>query len=147
MAPEYSAPQYVVTGYIDAAGKVKGGTGGFTVEHVDAGVYTVIFQPAFLTTPVVVTSQVFPDELYSKGGSTLDNALLIGVDNTRVRIHTGDGSGKTTDRVFTFIAMGAGPAEDSAEDEGADHGAHHGGHHAEHGTVIVEEITEEITEG
>ena len=115
------ASQYTVTGFVDPNGTVLGGTGGFVVEHVDNGVYTILFQPQFVTTPVVVTSQVYPNDLYSKGGSTLDNALLIGVDQTRVRIHTGDGKGNGWDRAFTFIAIGVGPAlEDIEIDEAAE---------------------------
>ncbi|ACU71661.1 hypothetical protein Caci_2748 [Catenulispora acidiphila DSM 44928] len=109
MAPEYTKPTYVVTGLVNGDGKILGGTGGFTVERVDEGVYTVLFIPTFLVTPVVVATQVYPNELSSKGFDTRDNAVVVGADNTRVRIRTGNHEGRPKDRTFTFNATGMGP--------------------------------------
>jgi hypothetical protein len=103
------ADQYVIAGFIDKTGKILANTGQFSVVHVAAGVYTVIFQYEFLAVPVVVTSQVFPNQMYSNGGDTRDNALVIGVDQKAVRLHTGDRNGASVDREFTFIAWGFGP--------------------------------------
>jgi hypothetical protein len=113
------AGQYVVTGFVDKDGNVLSGTGGFIVDRIETGIYSIIFTPAFLTRPVVVTSQVFPNELFSKGGNTRDNSLLIGIGHDRARIKTGDGNGNADNRAFTFIAMGVGPA---AEEEGEESG-------------------------
>jgi hypothetical protein len=113
------AGQHTVTGLVNKDGSILGGTGGFIVDRVDTGIYSVIFTPPFLTTPVVVTSQVFPNDLLSKGGNTRDNSLLIGVSHDRVRIKTGNGNGDADNRVFTFIAMGVGPAAEDADADDA----------------------------
>jgi hypothetical protein len=84
----------------------KSGTG-YKVDHVQAGVYTVLFDKSFNGIPSVVVTQVYPDDLNSTGGNTLDNAVVIGISNDRFRVTTGAYQGAKQDRDFAFIAMGS----------------------------------------
>lgn len=102
----------MIRGTVKADGSKLEGSG-FTVTRDRTGVYDVTFSTAFTDRPTVVVSQQFPDDNHTSGGkisdtggNTRDNALVVGVTNSMVRIKTGDGDGDASNRRFHFIAIG-----------------------------------------
>ncbi|HET7016647.1 MAG TPA: hypothetical protein VFI65_22180 [Streptosporangiaceae bacterium] len=92
-------------GVISPEGKIISGHG-FKVDRSNTGIYTILFEEPFNVIPVVVTSQIFPNDVSSQGGDTRDNAVVVGIVNDRFRIKTGGSGGEAQNRHFTFIAMG-----------------------------------------
>lgn len=88
--------------------KRSDGTPGFKVTHLGTGLYLVAFDLPFTSMPAVVATQNYPgwDDFTSNGGSTRDNAVVVALNETEVKIKTGDGNGSASDRNFCFIAMG-----------------------------------------
>lgn len=98
-----------VYGYIDTNGDIISGSGNFNVTRIDLGLWDITFKEnTFINTPAVTVSQLSSDgsDTTDHGGSTLDNANLVILNKSRVRIKTGDDSGKPKNRHFTFIAIG-----------------------------------------
>ena len=102
VAPERLA---VIRGIVAPNGAISTGAG-FIVGKVGLGLYDIRFARAFPSNPCVVATQVFPGDPGSPGGDTRDNAVIVGIAPDRVRIKTGDGAGNSSDRTFTFIAIG-----------------------------------------
>lgn len=116
------ADQKTVTGFISKAGERISGVGDYTVVKSGTGLYNVVFRPPFAAPPVVVSTQVFPNNIADGGGSTRDNAVIVGITDQQVRIKVGDGNGSAQDRDFTFIAMGIPLTGTALADWEAEHG-------------------------
>jgi hypothetical protein len=97
----------IIRGCVNPPNSVGLGAG-YTVTHVNTGVYDINFNTPFNNIPVVVVTQLYPggDPNASQGGSTLDNSTIVGISTTKARIKTGDGAGNPSDRIFAFIAVG-----------------------------------------
>jgi hypothetical protein len=102
------ADQRFVTGFIAKDGSKLSSHGDYTIVPSGNGIYNVVFHPPFAVLPVVVATQVFPNEVSSSGGSTRDNAVVVGVTERQFRVKVGDGEGRGTNRDWTFIAVGIG---------------------------------------
>ena len=96
----------IVHGTVDANGNIWGGTGFRVFRSLTTGVFHVYFTNAFAYRPSAVATQVYAFN-HSAGGSTLDNAIITGLDNSRLTVVTGDGGGGRSNRAFSFIAIGA----------------------------------------
>jgi hypothetical protein len=79
---------------------------GFQVTRASTGLYTITFNTPFPSPPSCSVTQVFPNDINSGGGSTIDNAVIVGIQQDRMRIKTGDGLGNASDRRFSFIVIG-----------------------------------------
>lgn len=97
----------VLYGIVDPSGGIVSGSG-FRVDHVDKGIFTVFFEKPFNILPAFSVTEIFPWPMdrASHGGSTKDNGVVIAIENDRVRLKVGDGSGDATNRAFTFIVVG-----------------------------------------
>ncbi len=98
-----------VPGFRTFGGTVtKSGVGpfkGFTVTHTEGtGIYTIVFQKAFTELPGAAVTQVFPGS--GQGGSTRDNAILIEIVKSQMKLKTGDDGGSAVDRAFSFVVSG-----------------------------------------
>ena len=101
-----------IRGTVKADGSKLEGAG-FSVSRPHTGTYDVTFSSAFSDRPTVVVSQQHPDDnntssgkISDRGGNTRDNATVVGVTNSMVRIKTGNGDGDASNRRFHFIAIG-----------------------------------------
>lgn len=97
-----------VTGFIAKDASKLSSSGEYTVVRSGGGVYDVVFHPPFAVLPVVVATQVFPNQPGTAGGNTRDNAVVVWVAENQVRIKTGQQDGHGEDRDWTFIAVGIG---------------------------------------
>ena len=99
----------VLYGNINSDGSTKSGSGEFSSRKAGNGEYVVTFRPKFHGVPSVIATQNYPgwSDFGSSGGSTKDNCTIVAVSYGEVKIKTGDGDGKATDRNFCFIAVGA----------------------------------------
>ena len=98
----------IVTGFIARDGSKISGDGDYDVVKANRGLYNIVFRPPFAVTPVVVATQVFPNDVNNQGGSTRDNAVIVGITERQFRVKVGNGNGDPEDRDFTFIATGVG---------------------------------------
>jgi hypothetical protein len=79
---------------------------------LSAGTFDIVFNPPFSDYPTVVVTQVNPGgNNFDPGdttdyGSTKATAIVVKVNNDRVRIKTGDSDGTGANRDFAFIAIG-----------------------------------------
>jgi hypothetical protein len=91
----------LMSGYVDAQGKVIKGTG-FVVEKTGVGDYAVTFNSRYTSQPVVVAS------LVSNGSSssTLANAVIVTISPEYFVVLCGDATGKPTDSAFSFMVIG-----------------------------------------
>jgi hypothetical protein len=100
---------HMVAGFIRGIdGFIFGDRGGIHgVQRVSTGIYIVTFSFTFSNRPTVVATQCFPGgiDMNNNGGSTLDNAIVVSITNTQVKIKTGDSNGNSSDRDFAFMAM------------------------------------------
>lgn len=94
-------------GHISKNGNIisKGGPQAFNVRKTSTGIYDINFESRFQNIPSVVATQVFKD-LGSSGGNTLDNVVIVDINDHFVSFKTGDSAGNPSDREFTFIAIG-----------------------------------------
>jgi hypothetical protein len=103
----------IIYGCVERGGAIHSGTG-FSVEHPGSGLYEITFAPAFDYPPAVVATQQYAyrdghyrwDDFQNHGGSTKDNVVIIALNESKVRLKTGDGDGIAASRNFTFIAIG-----------------------------------------
>lgn len=99
-----------IFGNINANGSIRSGSGDFDVvpEGHNSGEFTIVFRPPFNSIPSIVATQCFPnwDDFSSNGGSTLDNVTIIGLDQRKAKLKTGDHKGNGADRNISFIAIG-----------------------------------------
>ena len=63
----------------------------------------------FVTTTSLASASV--TQIYSRDynagiPSTLDNAIIAGLDASKIRVATGSSDGKSQDRGFTFVILG-----------------------------------------
>src|SRR5436309_2899623 len=103
--------QSIISGWIGRGGDHEPNAG-FKVTHPSNGVYVVEFLKPFLSRPSVVATQQYAvrnlawDDFENPGGSTLDNVVVIAVNENRVKLVTGNSEGIPTSRNFMFIAIG-----------------------------------------
>lgn len=89
-------------GVIDANGIVVSGSGGFSAQNLQRGVYSISFNTPFSSPPAIVASQggnffqPDPRDCAAVGNLTLQACIVI----------TGDGAGNRASRQFSFIAIG-----------------------------------------
>jgi hypothetical protein len=83
-----------------------GSSGGVIVSRDEEGIYTAGFAQQFANPPAVTVTQIFRNNTNDKGGSTFDNAVLIGVTNQLFKVKTGDFKGDARDRWWSFIVVG-----------------------------------------
>lgn len=105
-APAAQERLRMIRGNVQQNGAIENGLG-FTVTKVGKGQYQINFTPAFASRPSASVTQVFQDFTdFNAGGDTRDNAVIVGMDNTRMVVRTGDNAGKSSDRDFSFVVMG-----------------------------------------
>lgn len=103
--------QKIVSGCVWRNGSTYSGTG-FTSKQLETGIYEIIFDVPFNSPPSVVATQQYAirnsnwDDFNNRGGSVLDNVVLVALDENRVKLKTGNRDGIETSRNFTFIAIG-----------------------------------------
>ncbi|ALL23637.1 hypothetical protein ABEX41_12930 [Bacillus tropicus] len=99
----------IIHGFINEDGSLvsygDSDNGHIDITRIDTGLYEVNFEPHFSNIPSVVATQLWEGS-GPKGGSTLDNVVMVTLSNNSVRFKTGGGSGDAANRKFTFIAMG-----------------------------------------
>jgi hypothetical protein len=93
----------IIRGTVNSDGSIAAGTG-YTIDHWDTGHYNVTFTTPFSNPPSGAVTQVFFDT--TEGGSTLDNAVIIEIENSYIGLQTGDSLGVKSDRGFTFVFVG-----------------------------------------
>jgi hypothetical protein len=94
----------IVSGVVTDSGTTQA-TVGFTVTRVSTGLYDITVNPPFAATPAASVTQIWADS-GPLGGSTLDNAVLVSLEQAKMRVKTGDSAGEAADRSFSFIAIG-----------------------------------------
>jgi hypothetical protein len=108
-------PLRIISGsvYWDGNHQGRGEADGYSVNHVQAGLYDIIFTQAFSDLPGASVTQVHPDkgdpfteENLDKGGDVLDNANIVVVSKYRLRVKTGASNGAVQDRAFSFMVIG-----------------------------------------
>ncbi len=92
----------IVCGIVNKDGTIQSGSG-FTTIKENTGLYQIIFNKAFASAPAVVTTQDW-NNAYPGGGDTRDGAVPVYITAATTEIKTGDSSGNTQDRCFSFIA-------------------------------------------
>ncbi|HEX5871577.1 MAG TPA: hypothetical protein VFY65_14220, partial [Longimicrobium sp.] len=106
VAPGAPEGTRVLRGSVKANGDLEGGVG-FTVKRVGTGMYDITFATAFTARPSGVATQVYPNfDDFGTGGDTRDNAVIVGLNASRMRIKTGGGDGGASDRCFCFVVFG-----------------------------------------
>lgn len=98
----------IIAGRINADGSTAAGDG-FYVRASGDGAYFVEFDRRLESVPTVVVTQNYEtwDGFAYGGGNTLDNAVLVAVDEKGFKVITGDNAGTKIDRNFAFIAAAA----------------------------------------
>jgi hypothetical protein len=84
------------------------GSGGYIVGRTGTGTYEIGFINPFSAPAAVLLTENFPNwsDFEKLGGKTLDNCIVVAVDETRVKVITGDSTGAKVDRNFGFLAVG-----------------------------------------
>jgi len=103
-----NAVSEIVHGSVKSDGTVKSGSKSFTVVKSGMGLWHIVFHTPFAQRPVVVanvTSAGDTDNVQNEGGSTLDNACILAINNQQVLIKTGNSHGNAHDMPFEFIAL------------------------------------------
>ncbi|QRN93830.1 hypothetical protein JRI60_32310 [Archangium violaceum] len=98
-SPEQSR---IIRGSVRAGGGIVGA--GFSAAWIGGGLCDITFSRRFNGPPTVVATQQYTGD--GRGGNTLDNAVVVLIDETKARIKTGDGGGNGTNRDFQFIVIG-----------------------------------------
>jgi len=101
-----ASPEVLGGGSIVNAARAANGPEICASNFVVAGVADVTFIPAFAKVPVPVAGQCLNQPPSGQGGSTLDNAVIIGASVNKVRIAVGDGVGTKANRSFEFLVAG-----------------------------------------
>lgn len=80
------------------------------------GIFDILFRPFFASRPSACVTQIFPAPDLEKvagvalaqndGGDPRDNAVIVGIDHTMMRIKVGGATGIPADRHFSFIVVG-----------------------------------------
>jgi hypothetical protein len=92
----------IVSGVVDGTGTAQAAVG-FTVTKVETGLYDITFAPPFAAIPAASVTQIWTG---SEPSDTRDNAILVSLEQTKMRVKTGNNTGAPTDRSFSFIAIG-----------------------------------------
>lgn len=87
----------VLTGMVDGAGNITGGTG-FSVVHTATGVYTVTFTTAFANPPTVIPT------VNDWTAALSYVAQPTNITSTGFTLHVSTGGGTLQDHPFNFIA-------------------------------------------
>ena len=89
-------------GVVAADGSIISGSGGFSSENTGAGVYSIVFDTPFSSTPAVVATQGgnFPQP------SNLDGVSIGNLTPDACLIVTGDDQGNFTNRQFSLVVIG-----------------------------------------
>ncbi len=98
----------IIAGTVNADGSVLNGSE-FTVSKPSKGHYLVSFRPAFEKISGGAVTQI-----YTSDGDTRDNAVIVKLHNYECYLKTGNASGDTDDRMFTFIFAGTGSTSQKA---------------------------------
>lgn len=97
----------ILCGTISKEGKVLTGAG-IRVTARATGLYTITFLPAFKSRPSASVTQIYPSaDDFGGGGDTRDNAVIVGLNTTTIKIKTGGSGGGAEDRAFSFIVVGS----------------------------------------
>ncbi|EDR03476.1 uncharacterized protein LACBIDRAFT_331492 [Laccaria bicolor S238N-H82] len=70
------------------------------------GMYQIIYDTVFASTPVVTVTQAWLGSLGSAGGLTIDNAAINEITKTYATVKMGDGNGNGQWRPFTVVLTG-----------------------------------------
>lgn len=97
---------HTIWGVVYANGSVASGSGDFRVDHLDKGLYTILFENSFARLPAVVTTQLYPNQPDSHGGDPRDNSVVVYITEDYCRVMMGTDGGDMANRDFSFIAMG-----------------------------------------
>jgi hypothetical protein len=92
----------IVSGVVNADGSIQSGSG-FTTVHENTGLYQIIFDQKFSSSPAVTASQDW-NNVYPGGGDTRDGAVPVYITAATTEIKTGNNGGSPADRCFSFIA-------------------------------------------
>jgi hypothetical protein len=92
----------IVSGIVNADGSIQSGSG-FTTVHENTGLYQIIFNQKFPSSPAVAASQNW-NNVYPGGGDTRDGAVPVYITPATTEIKTGNNGGTPADRCFSFIA-------------------------------------------
>ena len=96
----------IVCGTIRSDGAVLSGAG-FTVQKLGTGLYQINFNPIFNMRPAASVTQIYPyADNFGTGGDTRDNAVITGINNSALKLKTGESGGNAQDRSFTFVVVG-----------------------------------------
>jgi hypothetical protein len=97
----------ILGGTIDSGGGILSPGMGFRVARASTGIFDIYFDTAFSAMPFAAVSQIYPDTwTFNNGGNTKDNAVIVGINQNRLRVKTGNADGDATNRFFSFIVMG-----------------------------------------
>src|SRR5579872_5600748 len=91
---------YIIRGKVNANGSVGAGSG-FTASKISTGYYQITFSSAFSSLPIAVATQYLPST-----SDTRDNAVIVDLATSLIKVKVGTGGGAVADRDFTFIAVG-----------------------------------------
>jgi hypothetical protein len=94
----------IVSGVVDGNGTSQAAVG-FTVTRVSTGLYDITFAPPFAAIPAASVTQIWAG-FEHQWGNTFDNAGLVSLEPAKMRVQTWDNTGASTDRSFSFIAIG-----------------------------------------
>ncbi len=99
--------------YWDGNDQGRGAADGYSVAKIGTGLYDIKFKQPFSDLPGASVTQVhspdtdpFNEVNDSKGGDVLDNAVIVAISKTRLRLKTGASGGQTRDRDFSFVVIG-----------------------------------------
>ena len=80
------------------------------------GIFDILFRPFFASRPSGCVTQIFPAPDFEKdatgalakndGGDPRDNAVIVGIDHTMMRVKVGGATGIPADRHFSFVVVG-----------------------------------------
>jgi hypothetical protein len=108
-------PLRIISGsvYWDGNDQGRGTADGYSVAKIDTGLYDIKFKQPFSDLPGASVTQVytpgadpFNENNNSTGGAPLDNAVIVAVSKTRLRLKTGTSNQKVEDRAFSFVVIG-----------------------------------------
>jgi len=92
-------------------GSVHGGINengtGYTTIWVATGICDITFNSSFPGRPSASVTQAFGGlDAFDSGGDTRDNAVIVGINTTRLRVKVGDSAGAPSNRDFSFLVIG-----------------------------------------
>jgi hypothetical protein len=105
-APGSTENLAIVRGTVNKDASKAGGVG-YSVSKAGAGAYLITFDRAFSARPSASATPIFPNpDDFGSGGDARDNCVIDGLNNTQMKVITGNNTGTHEDRCFTFIVIG-----------------------------------------